>query len=89
VTVPTKKEPRKDLLCFNRMGHDPSCHMCHDLASWNPKTCRFFESCRKKSQCTFWHKEFESKKAYIQRSLNLKDTFFSKHKKEFSALYLS
>jgi hypothetical protein len=31
----------------------------------------------------------ETKKEFIKRSLNLKNTFINKHKKEFSKLYLS
>jgi hypothetical protein len=80
---------RKDLLCFNKKGHDTSCSLCHDLESWSPKTCRFQQACKRISQCTFWHKEMETKKEFIKRSLNLKNTFINKHKKEFSKLYLS
>lgn len=81
---------RWDLLCSLAVGHDTHCKFSHQLSQWTPKDCRFKEKCNKSKNncCHFWHPEKENKKEYIQRMFQFKDSYFSKHKKEFSKLYL-
>jgi hypothetical protein len=84
----SKSSKRNDLLCYNKESHDPNCKHIHSLEQWEPKTCKFNTNCQKIATCPFWHKDKETKQAYISRSTTIKDSFFAKHKKEFTALYL-
>jgi len=79
---------RFDLLCYNKEGHDSACKHVHNLEQWKPKTCKFAD-CHKMVSCPFFHETKESKVEYIKRSVNIKDSFFAKHKKEFGILYFS
>jgi hypothetical protein len=79
---------RFDLLCYNKEGHDSACKHVHNLEQWKPKTCKFAD-CHKMISCPFFHETKESKVEYIKRSVNIKDSFFAKHKKEFGILYFS
>jgi hypothetical protein len=79
---------RTDLLCIHPANHSTSCNLCHSWNEWVPKHCKFHGAeCTRGQQCSYWHKNKESKQEYLTRALRQDILFFRKHKAQYMKTY--
>ena len=65
-------EPTKTKMCFSILNnktctHGDSCKFAHTLDELKCIECHFGNRCNKKTSCTFFHPERESREAYLKR----------------------
>lgn len=82
VSLLTASYPESNKLCkyknICRMKREGNCTMVHSLEEWKPKVCRFDRTCKKKTQCGYYHHDM-STRDYLELMINKKDNIYSKN----------